>query len=354
MVFKMRKKGIILFLFLVSISLLAIIGVSSLILPNEDNNNEFIEPQPPVISFPSNSYVNVTDDEWTKAVNVAVNDAEVKEWLGKGYEICSVVLCTHGAIGTYYVGILTQEQKLPWIIGISLIVNVNETIEEVNYFSHEFAFAPLSEEQEEEVLNIATAYVEENHGTDYAITYFGVKEYKETIEGKTTFYAYPRVIFRVPSNTSHGISVHLGVDLKKGEVVEVKTYSEEWVDRDPRFPPVGPPDFSNQNVKVGQGESARINMTLSLWNYEEDLTLSFSLELDGYQNMPVASDDPSPFKTIFDPDPLVLTCLEPKTVTITITADDDAPLGRYLTTIYCRDPEVEMGMGANLWITVVE
>lgn len=338
-------------------------------LPKEENNNEFIEPQPPVINF-SFIYENVTEEERTKAINIAVNDPEVKEWLGKGYEICSVALRPYlRTVGEYSVGILTQEQRLPWVTGISLRVNVNATIEEVKSFSCELAFASLSEEQKEEFMNIATAYIEENYGTDFTpIGKVRVESYGESIECKTTFCAYPRGRFRIPSNSSQeGIVAKIFVDLENGEVTKVFTdYSaasptplndennNEFFEPpvDSPFPPFSPPDFSNQNVRVGQGETASTNMTFSSWYYEEDLTVSFSLEFGAYQNMPVASDDPSPFVAIFDPDPLVLKYLEPKTVTITITADDDTPFGLYTMTINWADGD-KCG-GATLWITVIQ
>jgi hypothetical protein len=48
---KIRKKNIVIFLFLVSISLLAIIGVSMFVQSVGDNNKEFIEPQPPDVNY---------------------------------------------------------------------------------------------------------------------------------------------------------------------------------------------------------------------------------------------------------------------------------------------------------------
>jgi hypothetical protein len=355
----MRKKRIILFLFLVSISLLALIGVYSLLLPKEENNNEFIEPQPPIIKF-SFIYENVTEEEErTKAINIAVDDPEVKEWLGKGYEISYVALRPYlRTVGEYSVGILTQEQRLPWVIGVSLRVNVNITIEEVKSFSYELAFTSLSEEQKEEVMNIATAYVEENYGTDYITTSdVDVKSYEESIEGKTTFRAYPQEEFRIPSNMSQeGIVARVFVDLENGETVKVSKSSSgvSMEERGPPLIPFSPPDFSTQNVKVSQGGSASTNLTFSSILYEEDLTVSFSLEFGAYQNMPVASDDLSPFVVAFDPDPLVLKYLEPKTVTITITADDDTPLGLYTMTINWIDENRGVGLGVTLWITVVQ
>jgi hypothetical protein len=119
-------------------------------------------------------------------------------------------------------------------------------------------------------------------------------------------------------------------------------------------PPPFSVDFSNQNMSVHQGETASTNMTLSSVLYEEELTVSFSLDLGAYQNIPVASSEPSPFVAMFDPDPLVLIYREPKTVILTITADEATPLGLYTTTVNWSDKDKEAGMGATLWITVIE
>ena len=122
-------------------------------------------------------------------------------------------------------------------------------------------------------------------------------------------------------------------------------------ERDPPFPPFSV-DFSNQRLEVSQGRSVSTNITWSSIYYEEEFTVSFSLKLGAYQNKPVASDYPSPFKAIFEPEPLVLRYQEPKNVILTITADDDASLGLYTMTIYAMDGD--KGIGAMLWISVVE
>jgi hypothetical protein len=363
-VFQIRKKGLVLFLFLVCIGLLAIIGASSFIQPLGDNNNEFIEPQPPDINYFSFIYENVTEEERTKAIDIAVNDPDVKEWLGKGYEIGTVVLYPYlRSVGEYSVSILTQEQMLPWVIGISLNVKVNATIEKVKSFSYELALASLNEEQKEEVLNIATAYIEENYGTDFTIDKVRVQSGEESIEGKNTFYAYPRARFRIPSSRSQeGIIAEVFVDLENGEITKVTTVHSSIslqerppldVDFDVWFPNKNVSAMMH-NIRVGQGDSASTNMTLNSIYYEEDLTVSFSMEFGAYQNMPVASDDPSPFVAKFDPDPLILKYLEPRNVTITINADNDTPLGLYTMTIWWKDENIGTGMGATIHVTVVE
>jgi len=365
-VFKIRKKGLVVFLFLISVIFLAIIGVSMFVQSVGDNNKKFIKPQPPDVNYWSFLYQNVTDEERTTAIDIAVNDPDVKAWLGKGYEIGTVVLYPYlRSVGEYSVSILTHEQRLPWVIGISLDVKVNATIEKVKSFSFQLALASLSEEQKEEVLNIATPYVEENYGSDFTVGEVRVQSYKESIEGKPSFYAYPQGEFRIPSNSSVvGILAEVFVDLENGEIAKINTHHSAGnpsiverprleTDFDVWFPNKNVSDMT-QNVIVGQGDSASTKMTLNSIYYEEDLAVSFSMELGAYQNMPVASDDPSPFFAKFDPDPLILKYLEPRNVTITITADNDTPLGLYTLTIWWKDEKIGTGMGATLFVTVVE
>ena len=84
----------------------------------------------------------------------------------------------------------------------------------------------LSEEQKETVMRIATAYVEENYGTDYVIN--GNITINSYSEGGGLFgenvYNYPMASFIVPTDlTQIGISVHVLVDPEKGKVVKVWT-----------------------------------------------------------------------------------------------------------------------------------
>ena len=84
----------------------------------------------------------------------------------------------------------------------------------------------LSEEQKETVMSIATAYIEENYGTDYYINgNVTVSSYTEGggLFGKTV-YNYPMASFIVPADlTQTGVSVHVLVDPDMGKVVKVWT-----------------------------------------------------------------------------------------------------------------------------------
>jgi len=68
--------------------------------------------------------------------------------------------------------------------------------------------------------------------------------------------------------------------------------------------------------------------------------------------MPVGSNYPFPFKAIFELKQLVLKHKEPKSVILSITADDDSPLGLYTMTVSVNDGN--KGIGATLRIRVVE
>jgi hypothetical protein len=229
----MRKKRVILFLFLVSVSLLLIIGVSSMFQPKEENNNEFIEPQPPIPSFSSDDVI-VTGEDRSKVVDIAVNDPEVKKWLGKGYEISAVYEITaYAGKGIYSVGILTQEQMLPCVVGITLKVNVDLGMEEVTNFTYDLELGSLSEEQKEEVMNIGVNYVEENYGSDYSIN--GDVEVGSG-GTSTTFYSYPTASFRLPADYQQsGLIVNVMVDLETGNVTKVITIPSK------NMPPSSPP-----------------------------------------------------------------------------------------------------------------
>jgi hypothetical protein len=102
------------------------------------------------------------------------------------------------------------------IIGVSSLFQPKEDIEDMT----------LSEEQKEEVMSIAIAYVEENYGTDYFINgNVTIGSYAEGggLFGETV-YTYPMASFIVPADlTQTGVSVHVLVDLEMGKVVKVWT-----------------------------------------------------------------------------------------------------------------------------------
>ena len=106
---------------------------------------------------------------------------------------------------------------------------------------------------------------------------------------------------------------------------------------------------SNQNVSVSQGESASANITLTSVYFEDDIPVYFSIKLIAYENWTFSSIEQSPFID-FDPNPLVLKYQEPNTVFLTITAEEDTPLGRYTFTIYFEG----ISSDGPFWVTVIQ
>lgn len=105
---------------------------------------------------------------------------------------------------------------------------------------------------------------------------------------------------------------------------------------------------SNQNVSVSQGESASANITLTSVYFEDEITV-FSIRLIAYENWTDFSTEQSPY-VVFDPNPLVLKYQEPNTVFLTITAEEDTPLGRYTFTIYFEG----ISSDGPFWVTVIQ
>ena len=222
------------------------------------------------------------------------------------------------------------------IVSLLIIISVS-----LGLLSHDYSLT-----NEEKVMKIAVAYIEDAYGDDYIIN-GEVSNQSHTEHGPEgdTDYNYPTASFRTPSSYHEsGLLVYVMVDPTTEEIQLVYT------DISRSIPPFDI-DFSNQNLRVSKGESTSTNFNLSSVFYEEKFTVSFSLELGAYQNMPIALDYPSPFMVIFEPEPLVLRYQESKNVILTITADDEAPMGLYTLTINAMDGN--KGIGATLWITII-
>ena len=85
--------------------------------PNE------VEAQPPLPAIPSYPDEQaLTEEEKSEAIELAINDPEVKKWLDEGYEIYGVISLSaeNESGGMCMVYVLTQKQKLPWVLGITL------------------------------------------------------------------------------------------------------------------------------------------------------------------------------------------------------------------------------------------
>jgi len=200
---------------------------------------------------------------------------------------------------------------------------------------------------EQKIMKIAIDYIEENYGNDFVINgEVSNNSYTEHTQDGDIVYSYPTASFRIPADYyESGQLVNVMVDPVTEEIIKII----------PSASKACPPyyiDFSNWEIQVRQSESTSTNITLTLVYPEEEVTVSFSLKLGAYQNMPVGSTYSFPFEAIFEPEQLVLKHQEPKNTILTLTTDSDAPLGLYTLTIYANDGN--KGIGATLSITVVE
>jgi len=231
---KMKKRQIQGFgLVAVSLALVvALIGaVSYVVLLSDEvfksSPNE-VEPQPPIpVNLPHSGGQTLTEEERTKAIELAINDPEVKEWLGKGYEIYEVVPfpTEYEGIRMCMVYILTNEQKPPWVPGITLEVFVDWNQEKVYGFDFYLKLASLTETQKEEVMSIALAdpaVLEMIEDKEYEIQ--GVRvDYWETFnEEKRSFHAYPAVRIKVDPDPG-ALPTIIYVDLESKEVVKISS-----------------------------------------------------------------------------------------------------------------------------------
>jgi len=200
---------------------------------------------------------------------------------------------------------------------------------------------------EQKIMKIAIDYIEENYGTNYVIN--GEVSNHTLTESRpegNTVYNYPTASFRIPADYyESGQLVNVMVDPVTEEIIKIIPSPSK------AFPPYYI-NISNWEIQIRQSESTSTNITLTSDYTEEEVTVTFSLKLGAYQNMPVAPDYHSPFEVNFEPEQLVLKHQEPKNTILTLTTNSDAPLGLYTLTIYANDGN--KGIGATLSITVVE
>ena len=191
-----------------------------------------VEPEPPLPAFPPYSGEQVlTEEEKSKAIELAINDPEVKKWLDEGYEIYEVIPLSseNESGGMCMVYVLTQKQKLPWVLGITLGVPVDLVRKESQggCINFELKLASLTENQKEEVLRIALAdpeVLEMIGDEEYEIQNVGIDYWESSHKGKSSFHAYPAVSINVnPDPNLPGIFAIVYVDLESEEVIEIFT-----------------------------------------------------------------------------------------------------------------------------------
>ncbi|KAF5433589.1 hypothetical protein C5S35_16060, partial [Candidatus Methanophagaceae archaeon] len=228
---KMRRVWLIAAGLALAVAILGTIGyiVDS---PNEVSKSSLIEPQPPIFAIPPYSDVQtLTEEEKSKAIELAINAPEVKKWLDEGYEVYEVItLSSENESGhMYMVYILTQKQKLPWVLGITLGVPVDLVRAGVHgcCINFELKLASLTEDQKEEVVRIALAdpeVLEMIGDEEYEIPDVGVEYWESSHNGKSSFHAYPAVSINVNLDPNlPGIFAIVYVDLESEEVIEIFT-----------------------------------------------------------------------------------------------------------------------------------
>ena len=221
----------------------------------------------------------------------------------------------------------------------------------------------LSEEQKEEVMSIAIAYVEENYGTDYFINgNVTISSYTEGgkpliifgrysgLSGETT-YTYPMVSFIVPADlTQTGVSVHVLVDPEMGKVVKV------WTGISHPIPvlDVNVSSLGEEDMNVTQGSTLQVNVTLTSLT-DQELTIPFeNLTLAGFNN--TAWDNSIPqnklFNYTFSTNQLVLQPHESKSTVVTLEIAEDAPLVKYLFYIELGNSQVTQLSAVGLPVRV--
>ena len=192
--------------------------------PNE------VDAQPPMPAIPPYSgEQTLTEEEKSEAIDLAINDPEVKKWLDEGYEIYGVISLSaeNESGGMCMVYVLTQKQKLPWVLGITLGVPVDLVRKEAQggCINFDLKLASLTENQKEEVLRIALAdpeVLEMIGDKEYEIQDVRVEYWESSHKGKSSFHAYPAVSMNVnPDPKLPGIFAIVYVDLENGEVIKI-------------------------------------------------------------------------------------------------------------------------------------
>lgn len=191
-----------------------------------------VEAQPPMPAIPPYSDVQtLTEEEKSEAIELAIKDPEVKKWLDERYEIYGVISLSaeKESGGMCMVYVLTQKQKLPWVLGITLGVPVDLVRKEAQggCINFELKLASLTENQKEEVLRIALAdpeVLEMIGDKEYEIPDVRVEYWESSHKGKSSFHAYPAVSMNVnPDPKLPGIFAIVYVDLEDGEVIKIFT-----------------------------------------------------------------------------------------------------------------------------------
>jgi hypothetical protein len=222
--------------------------------PNE------VEPQPPIPAIPSYSGEQaLTEEEKSTAIELAINDPKVKKWLGKGYEVYEVVPLEDKSSCMCMVYILTKEQKLPWVLGITIGVPVDFIHGEAKggCINFDLNLASLTGTQKEEVLGIALAnpkVLEMIGDKEYEIQDVRVEYWECCSGGKCSFNAYPAVSINVNPDPELLRFINIYVNLESKEVVKILSALKS-------IPP-SPPPFAHEINSTIQKPIVLVNSTV--------------------------------------------------------------------------------------------
>jgi hypothetical protein len=174
-------------------------------------------PQPPLPHIIPGAQ-NVTGTvEGSEAVTLALANSEVTQYIDKGYRLYGVFKSD----SIYWVDLLTSEQQLPWVVGISLKVPIHFNSSDPTMVNFELTLANLTQNQKEQTLRIASDTIK-SYGGKATTDDVTVSDWTESFGNTTTFHAFPCVSFRVPEdNHKAGSNFWVYVDLEKGQVTRV-------------------------------------------------------------------------------------------------------------------------------------
>ncbi|MDI6885537.1 MAG: PGF-CTERM sorting domain-containing protein [archaeon] len=240
---------------ILAVAILGTIGYT-VFSPNETPESAQIEPQPPIPIPPYSDAQPLTEEDKLKAIELAINDLGVQEWLDNGYEVYEVVPVPLPPLppqSTDYedtrpciVYILTKKQELPWVLGVTLEVSVDVIQEKVYGFDFDLKLASLTDEQKDEVLRIALTnpkVLDMIGGKQYEIKDVGVQRvlsgppWETCYEGKCPFLAYPAVSITVNSDPELLRFINIYVNLESKEVVKILSALKSIPPSPPPFAP---------------------------------------------------------------------------------------------------------------------
>jgi hypothetical protein len=196
---------------------IAVLAVFMLYQPQTQLAASKPQPPTPILAPNSEPVPTAPGDQGSEAVNIALADSTVKQYLDKGYEVYGVF---KQVPAVYTVCILTQQQRLPYVLGITLKAQIDADARAAQSISYDLTLANLTDKQKAETQEIASNYVDSTYGKDYALQQpISVACWETSGTGNFTFHAYPEATFRTPADWSKpGEQIYAYVDINKREI----------------------------------------------------------------------------------------------------------------------------------------